>query len=105
MKECSVQDLKKALDAGETLVLLDVREDHEVSFCKIEGSEHVPLGELEEVLPDMNEANRYIVYCRSGARSAKATSMMMDSGFENVSNLVGGILAWSEEIDPSIPPY
>ena len=105
MKECSVHDLKKALDASENLVLLDVREDHEVSFCKIEGSQHVPLGELEDVLPDMKGDIRYIVYCRSGARSAKAASIMVDSGFQNVSNLVGGILAWSEEIDPSIPPY
>ena len=64
MEECFVKDLKKVLDSKEPIILLDVREDHEVSFCKIEGSEHVPLGNLEDVLPDMDQHNTYIVYCK-----------------------------------------
>ncbi|MGI8859941.1 MAG: molybdopterin-synthase adenylyltransferase MoeB [Rubrobacteraceae bacterium] len=103
--EISVSDLKGKLDRGEDVFVLDVREPHEYEVANI-GAKLIPLGELPERLVEVeNNGGEIAVYCRSGVRSADAVRLMQDAGFGNVYNVEGGILAWSDEVDPSIPKY
>lgn len=85
--------------------LVDVREAHEWEICRIEGARLAPLSSFAEVLPTLDGARDVIVYCKSGARSARAVRQLQAAGFRRVWNLAGGILRWSEEIDPSVPRY
>ncbi|MBI4055683.1 MAG: molybdopterin-synthase adenylyltransferase MoeB [Elusimicrobia bacterium] len=103
--EISVQELKKRLDGGEDLVLVDVREPHEYEICKIQGSRLIPLGELPDRVHELNCAEEIVVHCRMGGRSAQAVQFLMQAGFRKVKNLKGGIDAWAREIDPSVPTY
>ncbi|WGZ94674.1 MAG: rhodanese-like domain-containing protein [Candidatus Thiothrix putei] len=77
-------------------VVIDVREDNEVNSGKIKGAKHIPLGQLKKRMVELEQAKSkpVLVYCRSGSRSAHACSVMTKAGFENVSNLAGGIMAW-----------
>ncbi|SDZ96957.1 Rhodanese-related sulfurtransferase [Thiothrix caldifontis] len=77
-------------------VVIDVREDNEVNSGKIKGAKHIPLGQLKKRMVELEQAKTkpVLVYCRSGSRSAHACSVMTKAGFENVSNLAGGIMAW-----------
>ncbi len=103
--EISVSDLKGKLDRGEDVFVLDVREPHEYEVANL-GAKLIPLGELPERLIEVeNNSGEIAVHCRSGARSADAVRLMQNAGFGNVYNVEGGILAWSDEIDPSIPKY
>ncbi len=103
--EMTVQDLKALRDAGENPFLLDVREPGEYNAANIEGA-LIPLGELPDRIGEL-EAHReddvLIVHCRSGARSARAVEFLQSQGFNNAVNLAGGIHAWSDAIDPSLP--
>ncbi|WP_273843597.1 molybdopterin-synthase adenylyltransferase MoeB [Rubrobacter calidifluminis] len=101
--EITVQELKEKLDRGEISVL-DVREPHEYAVANI-GAPLIPLGELPERLAELDRDRPLAVHCKSGARSARAVKLLRDAGFENVYNVKGGINAWSEEIDPSVPKY
>ena len=101
----TVRDLKDRLDKGDTLFLLDVREPHEYSLAKIEGSVLIPLGTLPNSLDQLDKENEIIAYCHRGMRSADAVGFLLQQGFANVKNLIGGIEAWSVEIDPSVPRY
>jgi adenylyltransferase/sulfurtransferase len=100
-------ELKKHLDAANDLVLLDVREPHELDICKLPYTHHIPLGELQFKFSDLDalKSKETVVYCRSGNRSQRAAMFLEDLGFTNVHNLEGGVLAWSDEIDPSMPKY
>ncbi len=98
------KELKRRLDAGEDLVVLDVRERHEHAFCNIGGT-LIPLGELTARVGELDPSRETVVYCRTGVRSASAVGFLRDAGFEKVWNLAGGIHAWSDQIDPSIPKY
>jgi adenylyltransferase/sulfurtransferase len=103
--EISVSELKQKLDAGEGINVLDVREPHEYEVANI-GAKLIPLGELSERLIEVeNNDGEIAVLCRSGARSARAVKLMQDTGFGKVYNVKGGILAWSEEVDQSVPKY
>ena len=103
--EISVSELKQKLDAGEGINVLDVREPHEYEVANI-GAKLIPLGELSERLIEVeNNDGEIAVLCRSGARSARAVKLMQDTGFGKVYNVKGGILAWSDEVDQSIPKY
>jgi adenylyltransferase/sulfurtransferase len=102
--EMTVKDLKKKLDAGEGIVVLDVREPHERSICNIGGT-HIPLGELPARMHELDADRETVVLCRSGNRSARAAEFLQSSGFEKVWNLKGGIRAWANEIDPEMPTY
>lgn len=96
----------KALLEGGGAVLLDVREEREVAYCRIGGSVHIPLGKVREAAPEqLDPASEIVVYCHHGARSMMAAGVLKSLGFERVSNLVGGIEAWSLEVDPSVPRY
>ena len=101
----SVRDLKGRLDKGDTIFLLDVREPHEYSMAKIEGSVLIPLGELPTSLDKLNSNDEIVALCHRGMRSADAVGFLMQQGFSNVKNLIGGIDAWSIEVDPEVPRY
>jgi adenylyltransferase/sulfurtransferase len=90
---------------GRSLRALDVREPHEIEICSLPGSMRVPLGELTENLHRLSTADEIVVHCRSGSRSAKAVAQLKQAGFRKVRNLAGGILAWADRIDPSVPKY
>lgn len=97
-------DLSHLLQAGAPLQLIDVREAHERAICHI-GGELVPLGELESCLHRFAKDKTTVVYCRSGGRSDYACRLLLHAGFTEVKNLVGGILAWIDAVDPSLMRY
>lgn len=99
------QELKSRLDKGDQLVLLDVREEWEHSLAKIEGSTLIPLGTLPQAFDKLSKDSEIIAYCHHGMRSADATQFLLQQGFSSVKNLVGGIDAWSIQVDPSVPRY
>ncbi len=101
----TVRELKDRLDKGEQVFLLDVREPHEYSMAKIEGSTLIPLGTLPTSLNQLDPNNEIVALCHKGMRSADAVGFLLQQGFANVKNLIGGIDAWSVEIDPSVPRY
>ena len=103
--EITPVELKKKMDAHEPFVLIDVREPHEYQICRIPGSKLIPLGEVPKRMNELDSADEIVVYCRSGMRSAKAVDLLMKSGFGKIHNLKGGILAWSDQVDPSVPKY
>jgi sulfur-carrier protein adenylyltransferase/sulfurtransferase len=105
VKEVSVQELKRRLDAGEKFQLLDVREPWEVAIARLPGSIHIPLGQLPARLAELHSDSDLIVMCKSGGRSARATELLLARGFERAANLAGGINAWADEIDPELPTY
>jgi sulfur-carrier protein adenylyltransferase/sulfurtransferase len=98
-------DLKTKLDRKDKFVLVDVREPYEYDICNISGSKLIPLGELPARLSELDSADEIVLHCKVGGRSAKALRILQDAGFRKLSNLQGGILAWSEKVDPSIPRY
>jgi adenylyltransferase/sulfurtransferase len=104
--QVSVETLKKKLDANEDVFVLDVREPHEYQIANL-GAPLIPVGSIESRLTELADRknDQIIVHCRSGARSQKAALALKAAGFTNVSNLTGGILAWAEKIDPSMPKY
>jgi len=101
----TVRELKDRLDKGDQVFLLDVREPHEYSLAKIEGSVLIPLGELPSSLEKLDQDVEIVALCKMGMRSADAVMFLLQQGFTNVKNLVGGIDAWSIEIDQSVPRY
>jgi adenylyltransferase/sulfurtransferase len=102
--EITVQDLKARLDRKDDFVLFDVREPHEYQICHLNGL-LIPLGDLPSRVHELNSADDIVVHCRSGVRSGKAVDFLRKAGFRKVKNLKGGILAWSDQVDPSVPKY
>ena len=105
LEEMSVDELKAALDRGEDVTVLDVRESHEWEICHIEGARLLPLSELPARMHELDPARTYFVHCKSGVRSAKAIGQLKQAGFARLKNVRGGIKAWAEEIDPTMPTY
>ncbi len=103
--EIDVLELKSKMDRGERFVLVDVREPHEFKIGRIPGSKLIPLGELPKRAKELDSADDVFVHCKSGGRSAKAVDFLQKAGFRKVWNVKGGILAWSEKVDPSVPKY
>ncbi len=101
----TVRDLKVRMDKGDKIFLLDVREPHEYSLAKIEGSVLIPLGQVPHSLKQLDPSAEIVAYCHKGMRSADAVGFLLQQGFSNVKNLIGGIEAWSIEIDQSVPRY
>jgi adenylyltransferase/sulfurtransferase len=102
--DIQVEELKKRLDAGENLFVLDVREPHEYQICNI-GGHLIPLGDLPKRVNELDSSQEIIAHCRSGVRSAKAVDFLRQAGFKKVHNLAGGILAWADRVDPKMPKY
>jgi sulfur-carrier protein adenylyltransferase/sulfurtransferase len=102
--EMQVEELKRRLDAGEDLFVLDVREPHEYQICNI-GGHLIPLGDLPKRVSELDSSREIVAHCRSGVRSAKAVNFLQQAGFKKVHNLAGGILAWADRVDPKMPKY
>ena len=100
----TVEELKRKLDAKEDVFILDVREPHEYDICNIKGY-LIPVGDLPKRVSELDSSREIIAHCRSGVRSAKAVNFLRSAGFKKVYNLTGGILAWADQIDPSMPKY
>jgi molybdopterin/thiamine biosynthesis adenylyltransferase/rhodanese-related sulfurtransferase len=104
ISEMQVEELKRRLDAGDDLFVLDVREPHEYQICNINGH-LIPLGDLPKRVNELDSSREIVAHCRSGVRSAKAVAFLQQSGFKKVHNLAGGILAWADRVDPRMPKY
>jgi molybdopterin/thiamine biosynthesis adenylyltransferase/rhodanese-related sulfurtransferase len=102
--EITPRDLKARQDRGEDVFMLDVRETHEYAICNLQGK-LIPLGELPRRVNELDSSQEMVVYCRSGKRSADAVRFLQNAGFKKLWNLKGGVLAWSDEVDPSMPKY
>lgn len=102
--EISVEELKRRLDAREDLFILDVREPHEYQICNLNGH-LIPLNDLPRRVHELDPSKNMVVHCRSGGRSAKAVEFLQQAGFTKAKNLAGGVLAWSDKIDPKMPKY
>jgi Rhodanese-related sulfurtransferase len=103
--EISVEDLKAKQDRGDKFVLLDVREQYEYDIAKIQGSQLIPLGELHSRMSELDSADEIVIHCKSGVRSAKAVRQLQKAGFAKLFNVEGGIGAWADRVDPSVPKY
>ena len=103
--EATVEELKTRLDRHESFLLLDVREPQEFEICRIPGSVLIPLGDLPSRLSELEGRGDMIVHCKSGVRSGKAVRLLREAGYSQARNLKGGILAWIDRIDPTLPKY
>ena len=101
----SPKELRTRLDKGDKLVLVDVREEWEYSLAKLDDSILIPLATLPQSLNRLNRDSEIIAICHHGMRSADATNFLLQQGFSNVKNLVGGIDAWSVQVDGTVPRY
>jgi len=99
-----VTELKQRIDAGEDLFILDVREPFEYQIANIGGT-LIPQGEVPQRLAEIDRDREIIVQCKSGGRSQRIAEFLMQAGYPKVVNLSGGITAWSNEIDPTVPKY
>ncbi|MGA2339112.1 MAG: ThiF family adenylyltransferase [Terracidiphilus sp.] len=102
--EIQVEELKRRLDAREDIFVLDVREPHEYQIVNIKGH-LIPLGDLPTRIHELDSSREIVVHCKSGMRSAKAVDFLRKSGFKHAANLTGGILAWADRIDTTLPKY
>ena len=104
--EISATELKQRLDNGDDLQIIDVREAPEVAIAKLPNSIHIPLAQILNRMSEIDPNRETIVHCKMGGRSARAIEALKRSGYEGeLKNLKGGILAWSNEVDPSVPKY
>jgi adenylyltransferase/sulfurtransferase len=102
--EIQVEELKRRLDAGEELFVLDVREPHEYQICNI-GGYLIPLNDLPKRVNELDSSREIVAHCKMGGRSAKAVQFLRQAGFTKIHNLKGGIMAWADRIDPKMPKY
>jgi len=106
MEVITATELKARFDAGDDIQLIDVRQPDEYAFARIEGAKLIPLGEIMSRMGEIDPNRETVVHCKMGGRSARAIEALQQSGFTgNLKNLVGGITAWSNEVDPSVPKY
>ena len=106
IEEISATELKRRLDAGDDIQLIDVRQPEEWAFAKIEGAKLIPLGELMSRKDEIEQGRETVIHCKAGMRSARAVQALQQSGSKGeLKNLKGGITAWSNEVDPKVPKY
>ncbi len=98
-------ELSELLKTGERILLIDVREPHELKISQIEGAKLIPLRELPTRIPEFQREKNIVVFCRTGERSRRAMEILRGAGFNQVKNLSGGINAWARKVDPSLPEY
>lgn len=105
--EITASELKERLDAGDVPVLVDVRELFEAEIADLPdyGQLRIPRGEIPQRLDELDPDAELVIYCRSGARSAWATEILKQNGYDRVSNLQGGVLGWRAEVDSSLTAY
>ena len=106
MQEITATDLKQRLDNGDDIQIVDVREANEVAIARMPNTVHIPLGEVVNRMNEIDPNRETVVHCKGGVRSARAIEALQRSGFKgDLVNLKGGITAWSNEVDPSVPKY
>lgn len=105
VREISVQELKSRRDRGDNPLVLDVREDWELQLARIPDVVHVPMNQIPARLAELSRDAETIVMCHAGGRSMRVAQYLSNQGFTNVANLAGGIAAWSETVDATVPQY
>jgi sulfur-carrier protein adenylyltransferase/sulfurtransferase len=106
MQEMTATELKQKLDKGEDVQIIDVREPNEYAIARIPNSTHIPLGQVLNRMSEIDPSRETVVHCKMGGRSAKAIEALTRAGFQGkLTNLKGGITAWSNDVDPSVPKY
>jgi len=106
MEEITATELKERIDRGDDLQIIDVREPNEYDIARIPGTKLIPLGQVTERMGEIDEGRETVVHCKGGVRSARAIEALTRSGFKGkLLNLKGGITAWSNDVDPSVPKY
>jgi sulfur-carrier protein adenylyltransferase/sulfurtransferase len=106
MQEITATELKKRMDTGEDVQLIDVRQPDEYDFARIEGAKLIPLGDIAKRMDELDANRETILHCKAGGRSAKAIEALQKAGYTGeLKNLKGGITAWSNEVDPKVPKY
>jgi adenylyltransferase/sulfurtransferase len=106
MPQITATELKERLDKGDDIQIVDVREANEVAIAKLPNSIHIPLGQVLNRMSEIDPTRETVVHCKMGGRSAKAIAALKGSGFTGkLTNLAGGITAWSNDVDPSVPKY
>jgi rhodanese-related sulfurtransferase len=105
VKEISVSDLAQKHNSGEDFVLLDVREPDELAIASIPWALTIPMGEVKQRLDELPKDKPIAVMCHGGGRSGRVTAFLNENGYPDAVNVAGGIDAWSETIDPSVPTY
>jgi rhodanese-related sulfurtransferase len=106
MNQITATELKTRIDSGEDIQLIDVRQPHEADLAKIPGATLIPMTELMSRLSELDPSREAIIHCHMGGRSARVIDALERSGYEGkLTNLAGGITAWSHEVDPSVPTY
>jgi len=98
-------DFVQRREAGEDLLLLDVREPRELAVAAVAGALHIPMAQVPARLGELDPQRHIVVICHSGGRSQAVVGFLKHKGYERVTNLAGGITRWSREVDPSIPVY
>lgn len=101
----TVTELDQKIKASQRPYMLDVREPFERDICKLPDDINIPLKDLEKRFSELKKDQEIVIYCRSGGRSQQACNFLEQQGFTNVTNLTGGVLAWSDYIDPTMPKY
>jgi adenylyltransferase/sulfurtransferase len=106
MEEISAKELKERLDRGDDLQIIDVREPNEYETARLEGAKLIPLGQVVNRMSEIDATRETVVHCKLGGRSAKAIEVLTGAGYTGrLMNLKGGITAWSNDVDPSVPKY
>ena len=106
MEEITATELKQRLDNGDDIQIIDVRENNEVAIGRIPNSVHIRLPEVLNRMGEIDPSRETVIHCKMGGRSARAIDVLERSGFKGkLMNLKGGIIAWSNEVDPSVPKY
>lgn len=106
MPEITATELKQRLDNGEDIQIIDVREADEVAIAKLPNSTHIPLAQVVNRMSEIDPARETVVHCKMGGRSARAIEALERSDFAGkLLNLTGGITAWSNDVDPTVPKY
>ena len=106
IKEITPREFLERRTAGNDMTLLDVREDWETALAPVPSAIlHIPMGQIADRLSELDPQRETVVICRSGGRSMQVAHFLANRGFSSVSNLTGGILAWSRDLDPKIPQY
>jgi molybdopterin/thiamine biosynthesis adenylyltransferase/rhodanese-related sulfurtransferase len=103
--DIDVKEVKAKLDRGDDFVLVDVREPHEWQIGRIEGAKLIPLNDVPKRMHELDPEAEIVVHCKMGGRSAKAVEFLKQHGYSKARNMTGGILAWSEKVDPRVPKY
>jgi len=106
MEQITASELKVLMDAGGDIQLIDVRQPEEFAFAKIDSAKLIPLGEIMHRMNELDQTRETVIMCKMGGRSAQAIHALHQSGYSGpLKNLAGGITAWSNEVDPSVPKY